>query len=104
MLTNTKLNDVNPMCAISAKVIPVAAYPMNVCKFTSGELNEPDQVIKRELRSKKMLGKQASDERLYLKREDGGRGIKSLRDTYRETRVRVACCMACSENRWISAA
>ena len=51
-----------------------------------------------------MLGKQANDERLYLKRKDGGRGIKSLRDTYRETRVRVACYMACSENRWISAA
>ena len=58
MLTNTKLNGVNLMCAINTKVIPVAAYPMNVCKFTSGELNELDQVIKRELRSKKMLGKQ----------------------------------------------
>ena len=64
-----------------------------------GELNELDQVIKRERRSKKMLGKQASDERLYLKRKDGGRGIKSLRDTYRETRVRIASYMACSENR-----
>ena len=50
MLTSTKLNDVNLMCAINAKVILVAAYPMNVCKFTSGELNELDQVIKRELR------------------------------------------------------
>ena len=59
MQTNTKLNDKNLMCTINAKVIPVAAYPMNVCKFTSGELNELDQVIKRELRSKKMLGKQA---------------------------------------------
>ena len=36
MLTNTKLNNVNLMCAINAKVIPVAAYPMNVCKFTNG--------------------------------------------------------------------
>ena len=62
-----------------------------------------DQVIKHELRSKKMLGKQASDERLYLKRKDGRRGIKALIDTYRETQVRVACYMACSENRWISA-
>ena len=50
MLTNTKLNDVNLMCAINAKVIPVAAYSMNVCKSTSGELDELDQVIKRELR------------------------------------------------------
>ena len=44
---------------------------------------------------------QASDERLYLKREDGGRGIKSLRDIYKVTRLRVACYMACSENKWI---
>ena len=30
MLTNTKLNDVNLVHAINTKVIPVAAYPMNV--------------------------------------------------------------------------
>ena len=53
MLTNTELNDVNLVRAINTKVIPVAAYPMNVCKFTGGELKELDQVIKRELRSKK---------------------------------------------------
>ena len=57
MLTNTELNDVNLVCAINTKVIPVAAYPMNVCKFTGGELKELNQVIKRELRLKNMLGK-----------------------------------------------
>ena len=51
-----------------------------------------------------MLGKQSSDERLYLRREDGGRGIKLLKDIYKETRLRVACYIACSENKWISAA
>ena len=63
MLTNTKLNDVNSVCAISTKVIPVATYPMNVRKFTDGELKELDQVIKCELRWKNMLGKQLNDER-----------------------------------------
>ena len=38
MLTNTELNDVNLVCAINTKVIPVATYPMNVCKFTNEEL------------------------------------------------------------------
>ena len=104
MLTNTELNHVNLVHAINMKVIPVAAYPMNVCKFTDGELKELDQVIKCELRSKNMLGKQSSNERLYLIREDGGRGIKSLRDIYKETRLRVACYMACLENKWIKAA
>ena len=54
MLTNTELNNVNLVHAINTKVIPVAAYSMNICKFTDAELKELDQVIKRELRSKNM--------------------------------------------------
>ena len=82
MLINTELNDINLVRAITVKVIPVAAYPINVCKFSNGELKELDQVIKREMRSSNILGKQGGNERLYLKREDGGRGIKSMRDVY----------------------
>ena len=67
-------------------------------------MKELDQVIKKELRGKYMLGRQASDGRLYLKREKGGRGLKSMRDAYKETRLRVACYMAKSTNRWIRAA
>ena len=104
MLTNIELNYVNLVRATNTKVIPVAAYPMNVCKFTDGELKELDYVIKRELISKNMLGKTLSNERLYLRRKDGGRGIKSLKDIHKETRLRVTCYMACSENKWISAA
>ena len=96
MLINTELNDINLVRAINAKVIPVAAYPMNVCgKFSKVKLKELDQVIKLEVRSSNILGKQGSYERLYLKREDRGRGIKSMRDVYQETRLRVAYCMAC---------
>ena len=51
-----------------------------------------------------MLGKQSSDERLCLITEDSRRGIKSLRDIYKETRLRVTCYMACLENKWIKAA
>ena len=46
MLINTELNDINLVRAINAKVIPVAAYPMNVFKFSNRELKELDQVIK----------------------------------------------------------
>ena len=80
------------------KVIPVAAYAVSICRFNVGELKELDQTIKRELRGKNTLRKQASNERLYLKREKGGIGLKSLRDTYKETRLRVACYMAKSTN------
>ena len=98
MLVETKLNDANLIRAINKKVNPVAAYPMNVCQFNKGELMELDQVVKRELRSRSMLGRQGSDERLYFKREDGGRGLKSMRDVYKETRLIVTCYMAKSTN------
>ena len=69
MLTKTELNDANLIKAINMKVIPITTYAMNVCKFMVAELKELDQIIKKELRVKNMLGRQASDERLYLKRE-----------------------------------
>ena len=65
------LNNENLIQAINSRVIPVAGYPMNVCRMTKGELNELDQIVKRELRKNNMLGKQSSDERLYLKRDQG---------------------------------
>ena len=77
---------------------------MNVWKLSKRELKELDQIVKKELRSKQMLGKQASNEIIYLKREDRERGLKSMRDVHEETRLRVACYMSKSENRWIQAA
>ena len=77
---------------------------MNICLFTKAELSELDQMIKRELRDKSMLGRQSSDKRLYLKQENGGRGIKSMRDVYRETKLRIACYMEKSESPWIQVA
>ena len=65
MIASTELNDANMIKAINVKVIPVATYAMNICKFTMAELRTLDQVVKRELRAKFMLGRQASDERLY---------------------------------------
>ena len=63
IITRIKLNDQSLVKAINTKVIPVAAYSMNVCKFTQSELTELDQVIKRDLRKNNMLGRQARDER-----------------------------------------
>ena len=42
--TRIGLNDKNLAKAINKKVIPTAAYPMNVCKFTQSELRPSHQV------------------------------------------------------------
>ena len=85
-----RVNDKNLIRVINTKVIPVAACPMNVCTFTQLELVELDEIIKRELKKKSMLGRQSSDKRLYMNKSTGDRGQKSLREVFEETRLRVA--------------
>ena len=57
IIARTELNDKNLVKAINTKVMPVAAYPMNVCKFTQSELTELEQVIKRDLRKNNILAR-----------------------------------------------
>ena len=83
-LVGEGLYDKNLVKAINCRVIPVSAYMMNICNFTGKELDQLDQGIKKILRENKMHGKQCSDERSNLRRELGGRGIKSLKDVYAE--------------------
>ena len=53
---------------MNCRVIPVAEYAMNICRFRKDDLVELDMVVKRKLREEKMHRKQASDETLYLPR------------------------------------
>ena len=87
IITRTELNDKNLEKAINTRVISVAAYPMNIRKYTQSELTELDKVIERDLRKNNMLVQQSSDERLYMERKNEGRRIKSLREVYEEKNV-----------------
>ena len=74
------LYDKTMVKAINCRVI--LADMMNVCTFTGKELDQLDKGIKKISRESNMHGEQCSDERLYLRRELGGRRIKSLNDVY----------------------
>ena len=100
-LIEVNLNDENLVKAINSRVVPVAGYVMNVCNLGKGDIEELDKIVKTTLRKQGFHGKQARYERLYGRREDGGRGLKSFREVYDETKVRVACYMATSNNEWI---
>ena len=63
IIKRTELTDKNLVKAINTKVIPVVAYPTNVCKFTKSEPAELDLVIKRDLRKTKILGQEAVHEK-----------------------------------------
>ena len=64
---------------------------MNVCVIRKGELDELDKMVKDILRERKFHRRQASDERLCMRREEGGRGLMSFKDVYALTEVGVAC-------------
>ena len=89
-LIDCELNDRNLIKAINTRALPVVAYVMNICDFGDGDLYKCDQIVKKKLRERMMLGRQGSDERLYMRRIEGGRGLKSCRDMYTETKTRVA--------------
>ncbi len=51
---------------------------MNVCNLRKGDIGELDMIVKTAFRKEGFHGKQTSDERVYAKREDGGRGMEKL--------------------------
>ena len=96
-ILSLNLYDKNMIDAINTRVMPVAMYPMNVMRISTTKLIQLEGLIKRELRSKHLHGRLASDERLYLPRKFGGRGLKCLRDAYEETKIRIACYLCRTE-------
>ena len=92
------------MKVINCRVIPVAGYIMNVCVVRKGELEELEKMVIDILQEKKFHERQASDERLHMRREEGRRGLMSFKDVYACTKARVARYMAASTDKWIKAA
>ena len=103
-LMGLHLNDQNLMKVINCRVIPVAGYVTNVCNLGKGELDELDNIVKSALRREGFHGRQSSDERLFTNRREGGRGLKSFKEVYDETKTRVACYMATSTDEWVEVA
>ena len=95
-----ELNDKKLMNTMNTRVLPITTYSMNVIKYTKEEINALEMIIKNCLRENKMHSPQGSDERLYLPRNLGGRGLKSVKDAYEETKIRILCYLFCNQNPW----
>ena len=76
------LNYQNLMKAINYPVMPVAGYIMNLCNLVKGDLGELDMIVKIVLQRERFLEKQSSNEKLYLKKKEGGRALKGFKEVY----------------------
>ena len=77
---------------------------MNVCLMRKGELEQLDKMVKDTLQERKFHGRQANNEQLNMKREEGGRGLMSFKDVYVRTKARAECYMDAPTDKWIKAA
>ena len=41
-----EVEDIYLIASINAKLIPMVAYPVNICNFIYGEMNKLNQIIK----------------------------------------------------------
>ena len=103
-LRELSLNDKNLMKAINGRVTPVAGYVMNVYNIGKSDLDDLDMTVKSVFRRERFSERISSNERLYSKRNKGGRGLKSFKEIYDETKTRMACYMTAATNKWIRAA
>ena len=103
-LVKLRLNDKNLMKPINCRVIPVAGYIMNLCVIRKEELKELKKMVKDILQERKFDGRQARHEQLYMRREEGERGLMSFKGVYVRTKVRVACYITTSTDKWIKVA
>ena len=61
--------------------------------------NKLNMIMKRVLRREGFHRRKSGDERLYSSRKESGRGLKSFREIYDETKTRVACYMTATTNK-----
>ena len=95
----TKLNESNQLSSNTC-----CWLRNDVCNLRKGDLDELETTVKSVLRRERFHGRQSSDERLYSKRNKGGRGLKSFKGVYDETKARVACYTAAATNELIRVA
>ena len=74
---------------------------MNVCNLEKGDLDKQDMTVKNVLWRGRFHGRQPSDDRLYSKRNEG---LKSFKEVYFETKLRVVYYVAGATNECIRVA
>ena len=76
----SKLNGGNVIKAINTWTIPLIRYGAGIIDWTKNEIDEIDRKTRKMLNRYAGLNPRSNLDRLYLKREDGGRGVISVGD------------------------
>lgn len=82
LILQSELNAKNKFTAIGALAVPVIQYSFGVIDWTLGDMRRMDRKTRKMLTMHGMHHPRADTERLYVPRQDGGRGLHQLESAY----------------------
>ena len=77
-----KLKAINKSIAHNSSAIPIITLTIGILDWTKQEIKNPDMTTRKILTMNGSFHQSSDINRLYAKRKDGGRGIKSSEDLY----------------------
>ena len=89
-IAKAKLTALNFVRAYNSFALPILRYGFGILKWTKTELLKLDRKMRKILTKAGFHHPKSNTHRLYMRREDGGRGVKSLWDTYNEECSKIA--------------
>ena len=89
-LAKAKLTALNFTKAYNSFALPILRYGFGILKWTKTELLKLDRKMRKILTKAGFHHPKSNTHRLYMSRADGGRGVKSLWDTYNEECSKIA--------------
>ena len=98
LVLKIKLNSKNCIEAINILSVPVVQYSFNIINWNIADLNRLDTKTCKLLTSNKMYHPKADDDRLYLPRSSGGRGMIELQTSYKTITIGIQKYLTVSNN------
>ena len=95
LVLKSDLNAVNKVRAINSLAIPVLNYSFGVIDWTKAELRKLDVKTRKYLTLFKIHHPKASVDRLYIKREEGGRGLKQIVECHQTALIGLVKYLEC---------
>ena len=87
MVLKSELYSANKLEAINTLAVPVVTYSYNIINWTLQELAKLDTKTRKFLTMYKMHHPKSDEDRLYLPRTEGGRGLIQLELSYKTTTI-----------------
>jgi len=90
MILKSELNARNKITVIGALAVPILRYSIGIINWRTEEIKKTNRKTRKMLTMYKMHHPEADIDRLYVKREEGGRGQVQIEAAYKAEVINIA--------------